>query len=208
MPSWITRCNAATVALALTPALALALALTLTLASAPAVASAPALAATPAGAATPALGPQHPSGVPAEDWFAPPLRPLRVLRPFTAPVHSYAAGHRGVDLRARAGQPVRSTGPGTVGFAGDVAGRGVVTIVHGPDVETTYQPIHPSVRTGQRVNRGEVIGRVATASGPDCAGVTCLHWGLRFAGTYLDPVLLLRPSIVLVEPARPGGIGR
>lgn len=199
MSHWMAHLRAVTLA----PTLAFTLAFTLVPNPAPALT----LPLNPAPALPPgALA--APGRVPAEDWFAPPVRPLRVLRPFTAPVHAYASGHRGVDLRAHAGQPVRSTGPGMVGFAGDVAGRGVVTIVHGPDVETTYQPIHPSVRKGQRVTRGEIIGRVAAESGPDCAGGICLHWGLRFAGTYLDPVLLLRPSIVLVEPAQPGGVGR
>ncbi len=110
-----------------------------------------------------------------------------VVRGFAAPEHEYGPGHRGVDLAARPGEPVRAAVAGTVAFAGTVAGRGVVSVDHGA-VRTTYEPVAARVRAGQRVELGETIGRVA--AGGHCEA--CLHWGLRRGETYLDPLLLIR----------------
>ncbi len=54
-----------------------------------------------------------------------------VLRPFQPPPTPYAAGHRGVDLAAPVGASVLAAGTGVIGYAGRLAGRGVVTVVHG-----------------------------------------------------------------------------
>ena len=114
-----------------------------------------------------------------------------VIRSFVAPDHAYGAGHRGVDLAARAGVPVLAAAAGTVAFAGSVGGRGVVSIDHG-DLRTTYEPVLPRVTAGQRVGLGQSIGRVS--GGGHCAG-RCLHWGLRHGADYVNPLLLLsRPS--------------
>jgi murein DD-endopeptidase MepM/ murein hydrolase activator NlpD len=110
-----------------------------------------------------------------------------VVRAFDPPEHEYGPGHRGVDLAARAGEPVRAAVAGTVAFAGAVAGRGVVTIDHGA-YKTTYEPVAGRVRVGQSVALGQTIGRVAT--GGHCTD-RCLHWGLRRGETYLDPRLLI-----------------
>jgi murein DD-endopeptidase MepM/ murein hydrolase activator NlpD len=77
---------------------------------------------------------------------------------------------------------------GTVVFAGTVGGRGVVSIDHG-GVRTTYEPVEPHVTAGQRVSLGQQIGLVS--NGGHCAG-SCLHWGLRQADSYADPLLMVR----------------
>jgi pyruvate/2-oxoglutarate dehydrogenase complex dihydrolipoamide acyltransferase (E2) component len=79
-----------------------------------------------------------------------------------------------------------------------LAGRGVVVVVHG-DLRTTYEPLAPSVRVGDAVDAGAVIGRLA--EGGHCPG--CLHWGLLRGDVYLDPVQLVRrgPSRLLPVPA-------
>jgi hypothetical protein len=120
-----------------------------------------------------------------------PLRPPppRVVRGFAPPAHPWEAGHRGVDLAARAGQSVYAAGAGRVGFARDLAGRGVVTIVHGA-LRTTYLPVRPTVRAGETVTAGARIGVVENILG-HCGQSPCLHWGLRQGVTYLDPLSLL-----------------
>jgi murein DD-endopeptidase MepM/ murein hydrolase activator NlpD len=118
-----------------------------------------------------------------------------VLRGFDPPRERYGAGHRGVDLAARGGEPVLAGAAGTVSFAGRVAGRGVISIDHG-SVRTTYEPVKPDVAAGQRVSAGQRIGQVA--AGGHCGG-RCLHWGLRRGATYLDPMILVGSG------ARPAG---
>jgi murein DD-endopeptidase MepM/ murein hydrolase activator NlpD len=113
--------------------------------------------------------------------------PATVVRAFRPPALRWTAGHRGVDLAARSGAPVRAAAAGTVRFAGQIAGRGVVVVDHG-SVRTTYEPVIADVQVGREVSAGQVIGRIG--AGSHCA-VTCLHWGLRRGADYLDPLQLL-----------------
>jgi murein DD-endopeptidase MepM/ murein hydrolase activator NlpD len=83
-----------------------------------------------------------------------------------------------------------------VTFAAVLAGRGVVVVDHGT-ARTTYEPVVASVAVGQVVMRGEEIGRLQ-AGHPSCPGATCLHWGLKEGDAYLDPLLLLGPTIRLL----------
>lgn len=149
--------------------------------------------ASPAGAGVAGMGraaaaaPRAPGPRPAWRWPLPP--PRRVLRGFAPPEVPWGAGHRGVDLAAQVGRSVRAAGAGLVGYAGRIAGRGIVTIRHG-DLRTTYQPVAPSVRSGELVEAGDRIG-VIEPSGLHCGQADCLHWGLLRADRYLDPLRLL-----------------
>jgi murein DD-endopeptidase MepM/ murein hydrolase activator NlpD len=128
-------------------------------------------------------------------------RPV-VERGFDPPLSRWGAGHRGVDLRARPGTPVRAAAPGRVAFAGPVAGRGVLVIrlalPGGPRI--TYEPVRASVAVGTVVTAGEVVG--ALQPGPSHCPGGCLHWGLRRGLTYLDPLSLLPASILRTGPPR------
>ncbi|WP_225099265.1 M23 family metallopeptidase [Streptomyces sp. CoH27] len=124
-----------------------------------------------------------------------------VLRGWEPPPTPYGPGHRGADLSAPAGSPVRAVAPGRVSFAGRVAGRGVVSVeLRGTDLRTTYEPVSPSVRKGDEVGAGDVVGAVEP-TGSHCT-VTCVHWGLLRGETYLDPLLLLPPWLLHRGPSR------
>ncbi len=119
----------------------------------------------------------------------------RVLRTFDPPTSAWGAGHRGVDLLGRVGDPVLAAAAGTVTFAGTVAGTGVVTISHG-SVRTTYEPVSAEVHVGQRVSLGSAIGALRAGHCDDLAsGRACLHWGLLHGATYLDPLRLIPGDI-------------
>lgn len=121
----------------------------------------------------------------------PVASPARVLTPFRPPPGRYGAGHRGVDLAAAAGTPVRSSGPGVVVFAGALAGRGVVSVEHAGGLRTTYEPVTAATTAGVAVRAGQVIGTLE-AGHAGCAPADCLHWGARLpGGGYLDPMSLL-----------------
>lgn len=109
--------------------------------------------------------------------------PGPVVRGFDPPAQDWLPGHRGVDLAAPVGSRVRAAASGRVSVAQVIAGRGVVTIVHG-ELRTTYEPVRASVRVGQRVDAGDVIGTVQ--AGHCAAG--CLHFGLKRGDKYLDPL--------------------
>lgn len=132
-----------------------------------------------------------PLSVPAPVRYSAPLSPLQVVRPFDPPATRYGPGHLGVDLASPPGAPVRSAGDGVVRFAGSVAGRGVVVVLHADGVSTEYEPLRPSVSVGAIVRRGQPLGVVRGTHG-SCAAGRCLHWGARRGEDYLDPLLLLR----------------
>jgi len=138
--------------------------------------------ASPAVAAAPVGG----SG-----WLRPVDGP--VVRPFVAPASVYGAGHRGADLAASPGTPVRAANDGVVSFAGSVAGSLHVTVAHSGGLRTSYSFLATvSVRAGQVVARGDVVGTTG-GGGPDHdRGV--LHLGLRIGDRYVDPMLLFRPA--------------
>jgi murein DD-endopeptidase MepM/ murein hydrolase activator NlpD len=154
-----------------------------------------ALAPPPPAPAAPAVGgAADPVGV----W---PLAPEpAVVRPFDPPDVPYGAGHRGVDLAARPGQPVRTALPGRVSFAGRIAGRGVVVVGHGA-TRTTYEPVSADVVVGTVLASGDVLGRLETA-GSHCAPGVCLHWGWISGETYLDPLRLVGAGPVRLLPLR------
>ncbi|QJT04416.1 M23 family metallopeptidase [Streptomyces asoensis] len=127
-----------------------------------------------------------------------------VLRGWEPPAGPYARGHRGVDLAAPPDAPVRAVAAGRVSFAGRVAGRGVVSVeLSGtglPPLRTTYEPVRTSVRKGDEVAPGQVVGTVEP-TGSHCAR-TCVHWGLLSGRTYLDPLSLLPPWLRRSGPSR------
>lgn len=158
-----------------------------------------ALAAAGVAAATvaaPAAVPAPPAAVrgPAWGW---PVEPPRVLRGFED-VDRYAAGHRGVDLAADPGRAVAAVAAGTVSFAGPVAGRGVVVVLHPDGTRTTYEPLDPAVRAGDPVPAGAVLGALAAA--PRHCAAPCLHLGWRAGETYLDPLARLRGAAPVLLP--------
>ena len=107
--------------------------------------------------------------------------------------------HFGIDLAAPTGTPVKASAAGVVSLARSdlYYTGGTVILDHGQGLSTTY--LHLSaldVKDGQRVNAGQVIGRVGAtgrATGPH------LCWRANWFQTRLDASLLVEP-----EPAQKG----
>jgi murein DD-endopeptidase MepM/ murein hydrolase activator NlpD len=150
-----------------------------------------------------ALGDQQAAPGPSVERFHWPLAPPHpVLRRFQAPSTPYGPGHRGVDLGGRVDEQVLAAGSGLVLYAGPLADRSLVSIEHEGGLRTTYEPITPSVRVGQYVQRGQVIGTLQ-AGHPGCpatAPTVCLHWGAHRQKIYLDPLPLVEPGQVRLLP--------
>lgn len=134
-----------------------------------------------------------------------PLRPgtPAVSRPYDAPDPDWLPGHRGVDLAGVPDQPVYAAGPGTVVFAGPLAGRPLVSVEHPGGLRTSYEPVDPAVRPGQRVDSSTPLGRLA-AGHPGCPAPACLHWGAMWGpaarADYVDPIGLLAVTPVRLKP--------
>jgi murein DD-endopeptidase MepM/ murein hydrolase activator NlpD len=145
-----------------------------------------------------------PAGASTGGGHRAPLPPTPVVvTAFSVGEHRWSPGHRGVDLSARAGTEVMASAAGTVRHAGEVAGRPVLSILHPDGLITTYEPVLATVRQGQRVSRGQVIGIVEPGH-PSCPTMTCLHWGARLgsgnSAAYLDPLGLLGAVRVRLKP--------
>lgn len=148
-----------------------------------------------ASAEAPPPGAEAPPPGPAYGTYAWPVNGP-VIRAFDPPDTPYGSGHRGIDIAAPLGTPVRAAQDGTVAFAGPVAGGLFVSIDHPDGVRTTYSWLS-EIRTarGNTVAKGEVIG----TSGAGHPGVDPphLHFGARVGEVYIDPMLLLeRGSLV------------
>ncbi|WP_432066784.1 peptidoglycan DD-metalloendopeptidase family protein [Streptomyces sp. C10-9-1] len=150
------------------------------------------------GAHRAADGPERGRG-----WPVGRPRPV-VLRGWDPPPTPYGPGHRGVDLAAPAGSPVRAAAAGRVSFAGRVAGRGVLSIeVTGtgePPLRLTHEPVRALVASGDEVAAGQTVGVLEEGRG-HCSR-NCLHWGLLRGEEYLDPLSLLPPGLLRRGPSR------
>lgn len=99
--------------------------------------------------------------------------------------------HRGVDIAAPIGTPIRAAADGTVIYSGsDIPGYGNMVIVdHGRGWATCYA--HNSsnlVKMDQRVGAGQTIAKVGEtgqATGPHC------HFEVRHKYEAVDPMPLL-----------------
>ena len=139
--------------------------------------------------------------------FLWPVSEPEIVRPFEAPESPWAPGHRGVDLATRTGSVLLAPADGTVSFAGQVAGKSVVSIQH-DGLVSSFEPAQTDLPKGTAVRRGETFGFVRGRS--DHCGTTCVHWGVRRGvNDYLDPAgLVAGGRIVLKSPNSTGLTGR
>jgi murein DD-endopeptidase MepM/ murein hydrolase activator NlpD len=95
--------------------------------------------------------------------------------------------HQGVDIAAAPGQPVRASADGIVVEAGELGGLGqAVFLAHGFGVTTRYGHMSRiDVRPGQRVKRGDIVGRVGNTG--RSTGYH-LHYEVRVDGDPVNPL--------------------
>jgi len=123
----------------------------------------------------------------------PLRRPIRgepvVSSPFGTRLDPFTRGlalHTGLDLKAEFGEPARATAPGRVSAADYAGGYGnMVEIDHGHGVVTRFGHLaRISVRPGQRVAAGDMIGSVGSTGRSTGAH---LHYETRIDGEPIDP---------------------
>ncbi|WP_330059161.1 M23 family metallopeptidase [Paenarthrobacter sp. Z7-10] len=108
------------------------------------------------------------------------------------------SGHRGVDLLAAAGAHIRAPAAGHIVFAGWVVDRPVLTIAQAGGILSSFEPVTSSLTVGTPVTAGQLLGTVVLNR--HCPPSSCLHWGVRRLGLYVDPLRFIldrRPSILL-----------
>ncbi len=104
----------------------------------------------------------------------------------TDPFHGHVRNHKGVDIAAPEGAPIRAAEGGVVVMAGEQGSYGKLVVVEHADGSQAFYA-HCSelgVAPGQQVQPGQTIGRVGQtgrATGPH------LHFELRQGGEAVDP---------------------
>lgn len=111
------------------------------------------------------------------------------------PIHRTFKAHNGVDFGAPHGTPIRAVGDGHVTKAGRFGGSGnMVVLDHVAGFQTKYLHLsrfQKGVRTGARVQQGQVIGYVGStgfATGPH------LHFEMSKNRQMIDPLKVNMPS--------------
>lgn len=105
--------------------------------------------------------------------------------------------HRGIDIAAAYGTPVRAAGAGTVVYVGWNYADGadpawIVVIAHSSSLQTWYahmRSVRPAgIRAGARVRAGQIIGYEGNTGRSTGAH---LHWAVMYKGSFVNPRLFL-----------------
>lgn len=98
--------------------------------------------------------------------------------------------HSGLDIAVPAGTPVKASADGVITIVGDYFFNGKTVFVdHGQGMISMYCHLSEiNVKKGQRVKRGEVVGKVGStgrATGPH------LHWNVSLNDVRVDPAIFI-----------------
>jgi|GEM_PF-4574937 len=96
--------------------------------------------------------------------------------------HDYSPSHPEMTLLGTANEPVLAAGSGTVARITKTDSGSIVMINHGKIGESVYTGVYKvSVKEGQYVSAGEVIGHLASSSSPE------LQFGFEQDGAFVNP---------------------
>ena len=147
----------------------------------------------------------------SESPVNPPIVGSSVVQQYRQSESPYSAGHRGVDYEVVLAQGVFAPADGTVHFVGQVVNRQLISLDHGQQLLSAFEPVCSQLAEGESVVSGQLIGEVCEAESsyePHCGSNICVHFSVRKNGEYLSPLWFtgeLTPSRLLpwIEPATP-----
>ena len=109
--------------------------------------------------------------------------------------------HTGVDIAANAGTPVKACADGTVldVKTDDQLGQEVI-VQHGGGITSVYANLtaftdKPTVKKGQKVEAGDVIGSVGSTAQAEIGLVPHLHFAMMKDGKYVDPLVTIGKKV-------------
>ena len=115
----------------------------------------------------------------------PPIPGAINIKDFFVSENQFASGHRGIDFLASENSPVLAAQDGYISHSGFIYNRWTISVTHN-SFRTTYEPVKPIVKLGQKVKQEEVIGYLQI-EGSHCLPKSCLHFGLKEGSTYFNP---------------------
>jgi murein DD-endopeptidase MepM/ murein hydrolase activator NlpD len=120
----------------------------------------------------------------------------------TDPFSGEGAFHKGVDISASAGTPVRATADGIIVYSAFESGYGRLVVVdHGGGMQTYYAHLSQFfVHSGQEVRRGDIVGAVGSSGR---ATSPHLHYEVRLGGAPINPYRFLAHAPVYQAPRTP-----
>lgn len=123
-----------------------------------------------------------------------------VVKGFSPPLEKWLPGHRGVDIALPRSGPVHVVAParGVITFSGKVAGKSDLSMKTEEGIIFSFEPASSELSAGTEVKAGERIGKVGGKS--DHCNDSCVHWGARRNGVYVDPLLALSPLRIILKP--------
>lgn len=140
------------------------------------------------------------------EWQGPFLAPVDVPANSAFGSRSVFNGeerspHSGADFPARTGTPVDAPGAGVVALAASLYFTGnTVVINHGLGVVSVLAHLSEmSVRTGDHVDAGQLVGRVGATGRVTGAH---LHWSVRLNGARVNPLSLIAATQAVTAGAR------
>lgn len=139
----------------------------------------------------------------SHDFLTTPLKYTRISSHYSLgrkhPVLGVIKPHHGVDLAAKLGTPVWTTGEGTVAFIGAKSGYGKTIVVqHNAVYKTLYAHMSKfakDLKLGSKVKQGQIIGYVGMT------GITTgphLHYEFRIKNKPVNPLTVKVPRAVKI----------
>lgn len=94
--------------------------------------------------------------------------------------------HKGLDIAAKTGTPIKAAADGTISFSGTMGGYGNLIIIdHGNGITTYYGHCNKLYKTkGTKVTAGDVIAEVGSTGNSTGSH---LHFEIRKDGVYVNP---------------------
>lgn len=124
---------------------------------------------------------------------------ISITNPFALAARQGTLGdwrsHQAVDIAAAVGTAVRAAAAGTVKqiLQNDLLWGTVLVLDHGSDYTTSYSNLQDlTVRTGQSVTVGQVIGKLAGSPPVEQMEMAHLHFALYHCEQAVDPIDLFR----------------
>lgn len=121
------------------------------------------------------------------------------------PVLHKIRAHKGVDLAAPHGTPIKAAGDGKVAFVGNKGGYGkAIEISHGQKYSTFYAHLSRyanNLKRGSNIRKGQIIGYVGKTG---LATGAHLHYEFRINGVHRNPITVPLPrSEPITEKNKP-----